>query len=58
MSGEEKKLQKEIVVLKAKSLPFFAEACDRVGVYDREVFLLSTSLLDVIGFLSVYMSMD
>ena len=49
VSGEEKKLQKGLVVAKAKSLPFFAEACDRVGVSDRGAALLSTSLLDDFG---------
>ena len=46
VSGEEKKLQKGLVVAKAKSLPFFAEACDRVGVSDRGAALLSNLLLD------------
>ena len=49
VSGEEKKLQKGIVIAKAKSLPLFAEACDRVGVSDRGAALLSTSLLDDFG---------
>jgi hypothetical protein len=46
VSGDEKK---GIVVAKAKSLPFFAEACDRVGVSDRGGALLSTSLLEDFG---------
>lgn len=35
--------------IKAKSLPLFAEACDRFGVSDRGAAFLSTSLLDDIG---------
>lgn len=41
--------KKEIVTAKSKSLPFFAEACDRVGVSDRGAALLSTSLLEDFG---------
>jgi len=37
------------VMKKAKSLPCFAEACDRVGVSDRGAALLSSSLLEDIG---------
>ena len=33
----------------SKSLPYFSEACDRVGVSDRSAALLSTSLLEDIG---------
>ena len=49
LSGEEKKVQKGTVVVKAESLPFFAEPRDRVGVADRGVYLFSTSLLDDFG---------
>ena len=42
VSRGEKKLHKEIVVLKTRSLPFFAKACDKVGVYNRGAALYST----------------
>ena len=37
-------------IFKNKSLSSYAEACDRVGVSDRGAALLSTSLLEDIGF--------
>ena len=46
VSGEEKKLQKGIVVARAKSLKFFAEARDRVGASDHGAALISTFMLD------------
>ena len=44
MSEEEKKLQKRRVVAKATTLPFFAEARDKVGASDRGAALLPTSM--------------
>lgn len=46
-SAKKKKLRTE----KSKSLPCFAEACDRVGVSDRGAALLSSSLLEDMGLL-------
>ena len=37
------------VITRFENLPYFAEACDRVGISDREAALLSTSLLDDLG---------
>ena len=49
VSGEEMKLQKGTIIVKAKRFPFFAEACDREGVCDRGAALLFTTLLGDFG---------
>lgn len=41
--------KRQKVITKFKNLPYFAEACDRVGISDRGAALLSTSLLDDLG---------
>ena len=43
------KSNKDKMITKFKKLPYFAEACDRVGVSDRGAAFLSTSLLEDIG---------
>ena len=41
-----------LTLCKTKSLPCFAEACDRVGVSDRGAALLSSSLLEDFGLIA------
>ena len=41
--------KRQKVITRFKNLPYFAEACDRVGISDRGAALLSTSLLDDLG---------
>lgn len=41
-----------LTIRKTKSLPYFAEACDRVGVSDRGAAILSSSLFEDVGLIA------